>query len=80
MGPAPDQVHGARQRANGSGLTARSIVRMGKEGEIRQKIFQMDLIEAVIGLEPNLFYGTGLAACILVVRQRTLLIDRHVTH
>jgi len=53
---------------------------MGKEGEIRQKIFQMDLIEAVIGLEPNLFYGSGLAACILVVRQRTLLIDRHVTH
>jgi type I restriction enzyme M protein len=43
---------------------------MGKEGEIRQKILQMDLIEAVIGLGPNLFYGTGLAACILVARQR----------
>ncbi|MEF8697718.1 MAG: N-6 DNA methylase [Candidatus Accumulibacter sp. UW20] len=28
----------------------------------------MDLIEAVIGLAPNLFYGTGLAACILVLR------------
>ena len=25
---------------------------------------------AVIGLGPNLFYGTGLAACILVFRQR----------
>jgi type I restriction enzyme M protein len=47
-----------------------AIFRMGKEGEIRQKILQMDLIEAVIGLGPNLFYGTGLAACILVVRQR----------
>ena len=30
----------------------------------------MDLLEAVIGLGPNLFYGTGLAACILVFRQR----------
>ena len=30
----------------------------------------MDLIEAVIGLAPNLFYGTGLAACILVLRKR----------
>lgn len=30
----------------------------------------MDLLEAVIGLGPNLFYGTGLAACILVLRQR----------
>ena len=47
-----------------------ALFRMGKEGEIRQKILQMDLIEAVIGLGPNLFYGTGLAACILVVRQR----------
>ncbi len=47
-----------------------ALFRMGKEGEIRQKILQMDLIEGVIGLGPNLFYGTGLAACILVVRHR----------
>jgi type I restriction enzyme M protein len=46
------------------------LFRMGKEGQIRQKILQMDLLEAVIGLGPNLFYGTGLAACILVFRQR----------
>ncbi len=32
----------------------------------------MDLLEAVIGLGPNLFYGTGLAACILVFRQRKI--------
>jgi type I restriction enzyme M protein len=44
--------------------------RMGAEGKIRQKILSMDLLEAVIGLGPNLFYGTGLAACILVFRQR----------
>jgi type I restriction enzyme M protein len=43
---------------------------MGAEGKIRQKILNMDLLEAVIGLGPNLFYGTGLAACILVFRQR----------
>jgi len=47
-----------------------ALFRMGKEGQIRQKILQMDLLEAVIGLGPNLFYGTGLAACILVFRQR----------
>ena len=39
-----------------------ALFRMGKEGEIREKILQMDLLEAVIGLGPNLFYGTGLAA------------------
>jgi len=49
-----------------------ALFRMGKEGEIRKKILQMDLLEAVIGLGPNLFYGTGLAACILVFRQRKL--------
>lgn len=47
-----------------------ALFRMGKEGEIRKKILGMDLLEAVIGLGPNLFYGTGLAACILVFRQR----------
>jgi type I restriction enzyme M protein len=47
-----------------------ALFRMGKEGEMRRKILQMDLLEAVIGLGPSLFYGTGLAACILVFRQR----------
>jgi len=47
-----------------------ALFRMGAEGKIRQKILGMDLLEAIIGLGPNLFYGTGLAACILVFRQR----------
>lgn len=47
-----------------------ALFRMGKEGAIRKKILGMDLLEAVIGLGPNLFYGTGLAACILVFRQQ----------
>ena len=45
------------------------LFRMAKEGKIRQKLLEMDLLEAVIGLGPNLFYGTGLAACILVFRE-----------
>jgi type I restriction enzyme M protein len=47
-----------------------ALFRMGKEREIREKILGMDLLEAVIGLGPNLFYGTGLAACILAFRHR----------
>ena len=42
----------------------------GVEGAIRQRLLEMDLIEAVIGLAPNLFYGTGLAACILILRKK----------
>lgn len=45
------------------------LFRMGQEGKIRHKILDMDVLEAVIGLGPNLFYGTGLAACILVFRR-----------
>jgi type I restriction enzyme M protein len=47
-----------------------ALFRMGAEGKIRAKLVSLDLLEAVIGLGPNLFYGTGLAACILVFRQR----------
>lgn len=47
-----------------------ALFRMGAEGKIRTKVLDLDLIEAVIGLGPNLFYGTGLAACILVARRR----------
>ena len=47
-----------------------ALFRGGVEGQIRRKLLELDLVEAVIGLAPNLFYGTGLAACILVLRQR----------
>jgi len=45
-----------------------ALFRKGSEGKIRQKLLEMDLIEAVIGLAPNLFYGTGLAASIMILR------------
>ncbi len=45
------------------------LFRGGKEGQIRRGFIDDDLIEAVIGLGPNLFYGTQIPACILVMRQ-----------
>jgi len=47
-----------------------ALFRMAAEGKIRKKILGMDILDAIIGLGPNLFYGTGLAACILVFRAR----------
>ena len=47
-----------------------ALFRGGAEGKIRQALLEQDLIEAVIGLAPNLFYGTGLAACILVLKRK----------
>jgi len=45
-----------------------ALFRGGVEGKIRKDILHKDLLEAVIGLGPNLFYGTGISACILVFR------------
>ena len=46
------------------------LFRGGEERTIRAGIIEDDLLEAVIGIAPNLFYGTGIPACILVLRQR----------
>ncbi|AJY28973.1 N-6 DNA Methylase family protein [Burkholderia thailandensis 34] len=46
------------------------LFRGGEERTIRAGIIDDDLLEAVIGVAPNLFYGTGIPACILVLRQR----------
>jgi type I restriction enzyme M protein len=46
------------------------LFRGGDEQRIRAGIIEDDLLEAVIGLPQNLFYGTGIPACILILRQR----------
>jgi type I restriction enzyme M protein len=45
-----------------------ALFRKGAEGRIRKALLEMDLLEAVIGLGANVFYGTSLAACILIFR------------
>ena len=43
------------------------LFRGNKEADIRRKLIQRGLIKGIIGLPANLFYGTGIPACILVV-------------
>lgn len=47
-----------------------ALFRKGAEGKIRQALLEADLLEAVIGLGPNIFYGTQLAACIMVFKKQ----------
>ena len=42
------------------------LFRGGAEGKIRQKLIEDNLLEAVIGLPANLFFGTGIPAAIVV--------------
>lgn len=46
-----------------------ALFRKGAEGRIREALLKQDLLEAVIGLGPNIFYGTQLAACVMVFKQ-----------
>ena len=60
-----------------------ALFRKSAEGKIREALLREDLIEAVIGLAPNLFYGTTLAGCVVVFhrakpaerKKKVLIID-----
>jgi len=43
------------------------LFRGGAEGTIRRNIIRKGYIKGIIGLPANLFYGTGIPACIIVV-------------
>ncbi|TVQ88173.1 MAG: SAM-dependent DNA methyltransferase [Deltaproteobacteria bacterium] len=45
------------------------LFRGGREGTIREGMLTDDLIEAVVGLGPNLFYGTGIPAAVLFLHR-----------
>jgi type I restriction enzyme M protein len=43
------------------------LFRGNSEAEIRKNIIRRGYIKGIIGLPPNLFYGTGIPACIIVL-------------
>jgi len=58
------------------------LFRGNAEAEIRKNIIKKGYIKGIIGLPPNLFYGTGIPACIIVLdkeqaaaRQGIFMID-----
>ena len=60
-----------------------ALFRKGAESVIRKRLLENDLIEAVIGLAPNIFYGTNLAPSLMILnhakpdahKQKVLVID-----
>jgi type I restriction enzyme M protein len=47
-----------------------ALFRKGAEGRIREELLKQDLLEAIVGIGPNIFYGTQLAACVMVFKQQ----------
>lgn len=54
------------------------LFRGGEEREARQYFIDKGYLEAVIGLPANLFYGTGIPACILVLNRAGARERKHV--
>ena len=46
------------------------LFRGAAEGAIRKGILEEDLVEAIVGLPTNLFYGTGIPAAVLVLNRK----------
>ena len=45
------------------------LFRGAAEGKIRRQLVEMNLLDAVVGLPANLFYGTSIPACILLFKK-----------
>ena len=54
------------------------LFRGAAEGRIRTSLLKENRIEAIIGVAPNLFYGTAIPACILLLRKQRP--DEHHGH
>jgi type I restriction enzyme M protein len=50
------------------------LYRKGAERKIREALLEQDLLESVIGIGENIFYGTTLAPCILIFKHNK---DQH---
>lgn len=54
------------------------LFRGNAEGEIRKFIIEKHIISGVIGLPPNLFFGTGIPACIIIIDKGAALTSKGI--
>ena len=51
-------------------LLPHGVLFRDEEKHIRKALIEKDLVEAVIGLAPNLFYNSPMEACVMICRSR----------
>ncbi len=54
------------------------LFRGNSEGTIRMNIVERGYIKGIIGLPPNLFFGTGISACIIVMDKENAIHQRSI--
>ena len=61
-------IKSLKSRGKGAIILPHGVLFRGnREADIRRNLVQRGLIKGIIGLPANLFYGTGIPACILVI-------------
>ena len=61
-------VRSLKSKGKGAVILPHGVLFRGNtEAEIRTNIIRRGYIKGIIGLPPNLFYGTGIPACIIVL-------------
>jgi type I restriction enzyme M protein len=55
------------------------LFRGNAEADIRKKIIKKGYIKGIIGLPPNLFYGTGIAASLIIIDKENAVQTLHAT-
>jgi type I restriction enzyme M protein len=61
-------VRSLKSTGNGACILPHGVLfRGGAEGDIRRNLIRKGYIKGIIGLPANLFYGTGIPACIVVI-------------
>ena len=61
-------IKSLRSKGKGAIILPHGVLFRGnKEADIRRNLIRRGLIKGIIGLPANLFYGTGIPACILIV-------------
>ncbi|PWI29764.1 type I restriction-modification system subunit M [Flavobacteriaceae bacterium LYZ1037] len=46
------------------------LFRGGEEGQIRKQLIESNHIDAIIGLPPSIFFGTGISTTVIVLKQK----------
>jgi type I restriction enzyme M protein len=61
-------IHSLKSNGKGAVILPHGVLFRGNaESEIRQNLLKRGLIKGIIGLPANLFYGTGIPACIILI-------------
>lgn len=61
-------IRSLKSKGKGAIILPHGVLFRGNvEGEIRKNLIRKGFIKGIIGLPPNLFYGTGIPACIIII-------------